>query len=695
MRRVIIYACGVSKVGCWRTCISAAGLLAISGSVHAKEKDERKDRDAVSEIIVTAQRNISDATHLDAPVKDLPIAIQTVPSQLIEDQGFQRLGDATRNVSGVVRKEAYLGVTDSFGIRGFDARTGLFDGFRHDFYDTTIDLVHVDRIEVIKGPSSVSTGYLEPGGVVSLVTKSATAAPQGEFALTGGNYGKLRAQGDISHPLSSDIGIRLTGAYDRADSFRDYIDSRKWTIGGALTWHVDPATTLDLRAYYLHIKTVPDRGCDPDSLGTTLFTLPRSRFLAEPSDYYTVNSSDFSAVLNHDFGGGWSIRAGVERNRYSDNRAATQTADLQDDGRTVNRDFTLVPSVNTVSNAFAEVHGSFDTFGLKHRVIAGVDANWVEFWYDFRRFDAAPIDIFNPVYSGPTGTPPSIGASREVTTDVGAYVQDLISIGSYWKILAGARIDHYRDRQYDLSFGNAPSYFSQSQATPRIGVIFEPTRELRVYANYARSFNPQVGTRLKNGEIPKPEQGEQYELGVKYVALNGRLTAGAAIYQITKKNVATTDPTDQNFSILTGKERSRGFEFDLSAKPVDGLQLIATYAHTNAIVIADDDLPIGSHLLNVPRNQATLWTRYDPPRFPVGFGLGIFYVGEREAYLPNTFKIPDYTRIDAALYWKIDRKFELAVNLQNLTDITYYDGQNSYIYPGAPRTVLATLRFRY
>lgn len=671
-------------------------LVATSAWAADTASTSANDRNAVSEVLVAAKRNISDATHLDAAVQDLPIAIQTVPIQLIEDQGFQRLGDAIRNVSGVVRKEAYMGVTDSFGIRGFDARTGLFNGFRHDFYDTTLDLAHVERLEVIKGPGSVSSGYLEPGGVVSLVTKSPTAEPITALDLTVGGYAKYRAQGDVSRALSDTVRVRLTGAWDQSNSFRDTIHAKKWTLGGALDWDLGPDTTLALRAYTLHIEQTPDRGFDPDSLGEKLFQLPRSRYLGEPTDNYQANSNDYSAVLNHDFGGGWSVRAGVEENRYADHREATQTTDLAADGRTVGRQFTLVPSTNKIGNAFAEVHGTFDTGGLQHRLIAGLEANRVNSWYDFRRYGTvASIDIYNPVYAGPAaGQPPSIGASRTITEDVGVYAQDLISLGDQWKLLVGLRRDQFENRAHDLGRGGV-TRFKQSKTTPRVGVIFEPSKAITLYANYARSFNPQAGTTLKSGQTPAPEQGEQYEAGIKYRSDDGRLIASAAAYQIKKTNIATADPSDPDFSILAGAERSRGVEFDLSAKPTDTVQIVAGYAHTNAVVTRDEVLPIGDHLLNAPPNQASLWTRYDPKDFPIGVGLGLFYVGKREAYLPNTFKVPDYVRVDGAIYWPIRDRVDLAINVQNLTNKKYYDSQNSYLYPGAPRSVLATLRLKY
>lgn len=670
--------------------LSAAALL-YCGVVKASD-GEAPGGD--QEIVVNGAKVVSDATHLDAPIQDLPIAIETIPIELIRDEGFQRLGDAVRNVSGVVRKEAYLGLTDSFGIRGFDARVGLFNGFRHDFYDQVSDLAHVEKIEVIKGPASVSSGYLEPGGVVNVVTKSPQATPVTEVDISGDTNEKGRIQGDFSRPVSDTVGIRVTGAADGGSSFRDHVGSSRETIGGALDWQATSGTKVELRAYYLHTDTTPDRGYDPDSLGTVLFELPRDRYLGEPSDFYHVSQSDLSAVVTQSLAAGWTFRAGLQRSYIGDTRSNTQTDDLQPDGRTVTREYTYVIGREEELNGFAEIHGAFATFGLDHKLVAGIDYTRDTTYDNFARGPAAPLDIFDPVYGGRLPRPATVFLNSERIPDIGVYAQDLISVGDRWKLLLGLRHDGFRDRQADL-LGNGVFEFEQGHTTPRAGLIYEPLSWTTLYVNYAQSFNPQDGTQLADNAKPAPELGTQYEAGVKLHSADDKLTASAALFQITKTNVATQDPNDQDFQILTGEERSRGLELDFAAKPLDGLQIIASYAYNNAEVTRDEVIPVGDRLLNVPRHQGSLWVRYDPGNFPLGFGMGVFYVGKREAYLPNTFLVPDYTRLDAAIYWPVRPDADLALNIQNLTDVKYYDSQDSYLYPGAPRTALATLRVHF
>jgi iron complex outermembrane receptor protein len=660
----------------------------------AQDAQSAGDANSLEEIVVTAQR-AGQASRVDAKPMDLPIAIQSVPIDVIEDQGFVRLGDAVRTISGVVRKEAYFGLTDSFGIRGFDASTGLFNGFRHDYYGQVVDLAHVESVEVIKGPASISTGFLEPGGVVNVVTKRPLEESLTEVDLSVGSYNRLRAQGDISRQLNDTISYRLTGALERTDSFRDDVNSRRWTGGAAIDWKPTETTKVEFSGYYQDLHAVPDRGFPNNPIA---FQLPVSRFLGEPSDTYHLKQKETSILIDQGLIEGLSLRGGFDWSRSDDLRMNTQLGDLQPDNRTYTRGYTVVPGAFDTKTAFGEVHAAFDTFGITHKLVAGADWTDQVQVYNFLSSDDVPsIDIFDPIYGLTPRIPgPSAGDFRGTTEDVGFYANDLIGISDQVKLLVSVRHDNFNYHDHDKAY-DTTTRFRQGATTPRVGVVYQPIPSVSLYANYARSFNPQQFTILRNGQIPAPSEGEQIEGGVKYQTEDGRWTASAAVYQIRKTNVSTPDPTDNTgtFSILSGEDRSRGIELDVSARPIDGLQFIAAYSHMIAEVTSDVVIPMGDGLVNDPRDQASLWGRYDIPETPFGIGGGIYYVGQREATLPNSFKIPGYVRIDLAGFWQVREGMELAVNVQNITDKTYYDSQDNSFFPGTPRSVLATLRTKF
>jgi hypothetical protein len=209
------------------------------------------------------------------------------------------------------------------------------------------------------------------------------------------------------------------------------------------------------------------------------------------------------------------------------------------------------------------------------------------------------------------------------------------------------------------------------------------------------SFNPSTN-RTVGGALFPPERGTQYEVGIK-ADLTNRLSATLAAYEITKTNVATTDPSNTNFSIATGEVRSRGIEFDLAGEILPGWNIIASAFVNDAIVSKDNDLPVGDRLVNAPSVGASLWTTYeiqDGDWKGFGFGGGLFFVGNREAQLPNTFEIPSYVRADATIFYKRDN-WRVGLNFKNITDTRYYESQGFYLRPGAPFTVLGTISVNF
>ena len=655
------------------------------------------------EVVVTAKHATEDALHIGAPPIDLPIAIQVVPIQDIEDQGFVRLGDAIRDISGVTRKEAYFGLTDSFNIRGFDGSTGLFNGFRHDYYGSVVDIAHVQSVEVIKGPASVTTGFLEPGGVINTITKRPTAEPITDFVLQGGSFDFARGEADISRKLNDQWAVRLTAGVQTTDSYRDYVSSSRYSLGTAIDWTPTPKTKVELSAYYTYTHAAPDRGLPNDPIA---LTISPDRFFGQPSDSYHLRDYETSVVVNQEITDGLSVRAGFDWSRTQDLRRNTQAISLQPDGRTYSRDYTVVPGSEDTKTAFVEGDLHLNTFGLVHHVTGGVDYTRQDQRYLFLDTDVtgafvAPIDIYTPNYNvPPPGLVGSDGHASGGPRDIGAYINDLIAVGPF-DLLFGVRQDRFTYYDSDLDYPPA-QHFADNATTPRVGVVYKPPQVRRfgtvsLYANYAESFNPQLYIQIAKGGTPTPSQGKQAEVGVKYESADGRYTASLAAFRIHKTNVATPDPNDPTgtYSILTGEDLSQGLELDIAARPIEGLRTLLAVSNMRTVVEKDEVLPIGDHLVNVPETQATFTARYDIPNTPFGFGGSVYYVGAREASLPNTFAVPSYTRVDAALFWRVTPRIQASLNLQNIGDVRYYDSQDNALFPGAPRSVLGSLRFSY
>ncbi|MBW4630844.1 MAG: TonB-dependent siderophore receptor [Iphinoe sp. HA4291-MV1] len=664
------------------------------------------------ELVVTGQQegysapDATTATKTDTPSRDIPQSIQVIPRQVIQDQQVTRISDALRNVSGVTKQGGYGDSQDNYNIRGFSTQINLMNGFRVRAPITTP--ANIERIEVLKGPASVLYGQLEPGGIVNYVTKQPLDYPYYSGEFTVGSYDYYRPSIDFSGPLTADgkLLYRLNAAYETAGDFVDFVDSKTFAIAPVLTYKFSDATTLTLVYEYINTDRVYNDGLPPDPI---VFKLPISRFLGEPDiNRFRQEANNLYVTLNHQFSDNLQLRTGFAA-AFSDTKVRSlRPLSIDADGRTALRSF--VPSDNIIYSGYTvqtDLIGKFNTGSIKHQVLLGFA--WDQYTFDdpgYFSVTGTPLDIFNPVYGSPQPTDIPGSLYKEGFDQFGVYLQDQVTLLPNLKLLLGGRVDfiHSRSFSQDLdSAGNRIGEPSESRSydnpfSPRAGIVYQPIEPISLYFSYSQSFIPN-SSRTVDGSLLPPERGTQYEVGIKAELIKDRLSATFAAYDITKENVATTDPNPDNseFSIAAGEVKSRGLEFDISGQILPGWNVIASYFVNDAFVSKDNRLPVGNSLVNAPNAGGSLWTTYEIQSGGMkglGFGGGVFYTGEREAQLRNTFKIPSYVRADASISYKRDN-WKVGLNFKNLFGTKYYDSQGFFLRPGAPFTVLGTFSVEF
>jgi iron complex outermembrane receptor protein len=425
--------------------------------------------------------------------------------------------------------------------------------------------------------------------------------------------------------------------------------------------------------------------------------IPISRFLGYPSldDY-----------------GGTHYRAGYRfEHQFSENlslRNAFFVSSFKEAGPSVDNNGSLVDD-QFLPKAFydgegirenytlqTDLIGKFRTGTISHQLLFGVDLNRITAYNNFPGADLPDIDIFNPNYNvtRPSELDPFLFISR--VSSLGIYLQDQITLTDNLKFLVGGRLD-FNEQEDIFPLDGDTSEQSDDAFSPRIGIVYQPIEPLSLYASYSSSFLPTIGLSATNTPF-EPQRGNQYEIGVK-ADINENLFATLAAFHLTKSNILTTDPNDPSFSIQVGKQRSQGIELDLTGEILPGWNVIAAYAYTNAEVTEDNAIPVGNRLANVPENAVSLWTTYkiqDGNLQGLGFGLGFYYVGDRNADLDNTAILPNYFRTDAAIFYERER-WRVGLNFTNLFDETYYETAQGrdIIYPGAPFTVRGTVSVKF
>lgn len=399
--------------------------------------------------------------------------------------------------------------------------------------------------------------------------------------------------------------------------------------------------------------------------------------------------------LEHQFSENWQLRNALSINKVNDFRAEPDS--LIDD-RFFNRNFTNAKFETDNYSLQTEIIGKFATGSIIHQPLLGIELNRSEGPLIFRRGILSPIDIFSPVNNTVVPTDPlqTITKIQTRTDRLGIYLQDQITLLDNLKLLVGGRFDFTERKNDNLLASTSISQFDQA-FSPRVGLVYQPIPAISLYASYSSSFVPVIGN-AADDSVFEPERGTQYEVGVK-ADLSDRLSATLVAYQITKTNVLTTDPNNLDFSIQVGEQRSRGVELDIAGEILTGWKIIASYAYTDAQITKDNQYTVGNLLDSVAKNTVSLWTTYEIQRGSLqglGFGLGLYHVGDRQGDLKNTVVLPSYFRTDAALYYKRNN-WKFALNIKNLFDEKYYETsqERDIIYPGAPLTVLATISWEF
>ncbi len=671
---------------------------------------------ADEEVVVTGEQpgsayfvpEASTATRTETPLRDIPQSIQVIPRQLLDDRNTTDLRDALETLSGVSlaggRGSSAFG--ENILIRGFNIRG---EAIRRDgipfFSLGTINTTDIERIEVLRGPASVLFGAGEPGGIINLVSKQPLAEPYYAFSFTGGSFNTYRGAVDLSGPLneSQTVRYRLNAAYESYHSFRNFVYGERFSITPTLAWDISPNTSFNLFGQFITERETIDEGLAETSQGVV--DIPRDRFLNEPFGKLEQDQFNIGYTLNHRLSEDWSLRHALQYLQYDPLRYSPLFDTFDEATGDLSR-FEYA-AAGTYRRFFtnADIIGKFKTGSIQHQLLFGVEYRYLTENPSFQFSNTYPsINVFNPVYARRQyAIVPEFFRDDNVSV-ISTYLQDQIELLPNLKLLAGIRYDSARQFRTTREVGQPRNEFEQTDDawSPRIGIVYQPIRPLSIYASYARSFAPSfAASRNDDGSTFEPETGQQFEVGIK-ADISDSLSLTLAAFDLQRQNLATPDPDNPAFSLQVGEQTSRGIEFNLAGEVLPGWNMTASYAYLDAFVSEDNTTPVGNRLPDVPEHQFSLWTTYTIQKGDfkgLGLGLGLFYVGERQRDLDNTYTLPSYFRTDAALFYQRDN-WRAQVNIENLFDVDYlrsgnYSFVGSGVNPGKPFNISASLTVEF
>lgn len=633
----------------------------------------------------------------DTPVNEIPQSVSVIGKQELEDRGVvNKVDEALRYTAGVATQTFGTDPdTDWYYIRGFDAsQTGVYlDGlnlFAYGFGNFQVDPFMLERVDVLKGPASVLYGGANAGGIVDMVRKRPTDEPYYYTEAGINSNGNAFTGFDISDKVgaSETMTYRLTGKVAGGNGYTDFTNDLRGFIMPQLTVSPDEATKFTIWASVsgldqLHTGNgfLPYEGTVVDRPG--IGKISRKFFPGEPDiDTGRYDQQMIGYEFEHEFEGGWKFSSNAryghldKYEHYVYPYLYSGPTELQRIGFEGDTTADTLAWDNRVEN-------EFELGGATHKIMAGIDYRYYRIdnvqnsvfgaGYPVQPFTGS-LDVLNPNYGQMQPTPAALYNEIVTMNQVGFYAQDQIRFGDGWLVTLNGRYD-YVNTDFNNKLSPSGSFEdSDSAFSGRAGLAYEFDNGLTPYVSAASFFNPLVG-RGAQGPL-KPEEGEQYEAGVKYDPTFMDATFTASVFHINKRNNSVSIPVAP-FTDQLGEVESKGFELEGKINIDENWKLLGAFSATDVEVTQNDPNPglIGKTPYVVPDYLASLWVDYSVTEGALeglSLGGGLRHKGRSWADEANTLRVPDSTVFDAAIRYKKEG-WAASLNVTNLFDKEYVE----------------------
>lgn len=640
-----------------------------------------------------------------APMRQLetPQSVGVVTREEMESRQVTTLQQALQTVAGVSPVNFGRRGFDDINIRGFRSTESiLIDGLvQSPSMWTRMVPYGYERIEVLKGASSILYGQVQPGGLVNAVSKRPHREALSEVGVELGSFGMKSLSFDVNRPLSESgkTAFRLNAYVADTDDPVDHVWRKDRWLAPSLSLDLGRDTDLVLFGTYSGSRWLRMQGISP--YGTVLPNrngpLPRTLFTGEPAfGPYAVEQYTLGYAFEHRISPQLSLRQNVRyEQEKGEGRFVSNQALQQPRQRLQNRVASLQKADYDILVTDTLLLATFDALGMSHRLVVGMDARRGKSDQANTNCRIAPLDLYAPVYGMSATCPatPTTHAPSRLTV-AGLYLQDQVKFAKGWTALLGLRREGSRNETNDW-VRREHTVTRDYATTGAFGLTYEFQPGWAAYGSYSESFLPVAGKTF-GGTPFVPETGKQWETGLKYERPGGGLTGSLAVYDLKRQNVTNADPVNPTFQVQTGEQRSRGLELQTGADLSNGVKLTASYTYADTAVTRDNDKSIVGRPLNLtPRHVAAVWATWRLPVLQrVTVGLGGRYVSRQVGSFP--FTLPPYFVADASLSYMGDN-WRLTAGVSNMFNRKYFDGAvNQFVVsPGMPRrfTVGATYFF--
>jgi len=667
-----------------------------------------------------AAKHSATGTKTDTPLVKTPQSISVVTREEMDMKQPAPVKEALGYTPGVFASRGSSSTYDAIAIRGFTSvnTNQYLDGIKlqgDNYSEVSMDPYFLERVEVLRGPSSVLYGKSNPGGVVSMVSKRPTTEPLKEVQFKMGTDNLFQTGFDFSDSFD-DAGVysyRLTGVARSQDTQQEMAKEKRYGIAPSFTWRPDDKTNFTFLSNFQNDPDAGFYGWLPregtvvpyyDASGKA-HKLPTDFNEGEQSNKMSRNQKMVGYSFEHGFNDTWTVRQNL---RYT--KLDTEYKSVYGTGYVGNGVMSraYVQSKEKLANfdVDSQAQAKFATGAVDHTLLMGVDYMRMRNDIDADYGSASNLSMSNPQYGNSNVSlyfPYEVLNRQEQT---GLYAQDQAE-WNQWILTLGGRYDFAKSSTFTRS-SNTSAQINDEQFTWRGGLNYLFDNGISPYFSYSESFEPTAGA-SKQGQPFDPSMGKQYEAGIKYIPNDRPISLTAAVYQLTKDKNLTADPTDSAFSVQSGEIRSRGVELEAKAAVTANINMTASYTYTDAKYTHDTAFE-GKRPAEVPANMASLWADYtfhETALSGLTVGSGVRYFGSSSSFYTTAdknnqaFNVAGYTLVDATVKYDLARfglpGSSVGVNINNLLDREYVAScyRDYACYWGSDRQVVATATFRF
>lgn len=721
-----------------------------------EEEDGKVKKLQTVEIIGRARKDYNSdysfsASKIALKNMEVPQAITTVTKELIADKGVTRLGDVVKNVSGVTQTSFYnnyaiRGVTQQASYRESRLMNGMVTS--HIFFSQPM-MMNVERVEVIKGPASMTFSSTDAGGSINIITKKPLKTDRKEVSLSVGSYQTVVGALDFTGPLnkSKTLLYRLNLGYENGKSFRDLQFKKAYMIAPTIAYVPNEKTNISFEFVMSNNSNRLDRGqpifkANPGDR-PALTSTPITYAIGAINDINKTLDLNFMGNLTHKFTDNLSINMAYMKHIWNEDLTELRTDNNfgKDSYGVEQKDKVQLRYVQRNSNFFTDNFNAYLNYdwklgeNFKNKSVLGYDLVMFEVGHggtntvrDYTgdknagtltpripHWDLTKEGQYRVMYPG--FYQPQAKRMQETTpmyfSTNSAYFMNQMELWNRLIFNIGLRQEWYTDKNFYKRKNEET--VKQNKFLVRAGLMYKATKNINAYASYIEGFQMQTDAylgydgfrrRLSDGKIVrdpfKPKTTRMYEFGAKTEWLEGKLHASIAYYDIKQNNILTYDDTVYNGAVdelMTegGTERNKGLEIDVMGRILPNWLVNAGYAYNDSKVT---DQRRGTYRKdNAPKHTFNLWTRFDVKEGffkNLGLGAGLNYSAEKISWQEPDLVLPDYTIVDAAVYYKI-KDMQLSFNINNIFNKTYWLGAFNYprLFPGTPRNVMFTVRYTF